>query len=64
MLAVAVMAAGAQVALGQYGQYGYNPYVPPVTEPGVRWTACVLSLVFVAAISIVAFKNSRRTHLD
>lgn len=31
---------------------------------GLNWIAVLYSVVFVAAIAVVAFKNAKRTHLD
>ncbi len=33
-------------------------------DTSVSWAAIAYSAVFAAAIAVVAFKNSKRTHLD
>ena len=37
---------------------------PPTVESKPPWLAIVFSFVFTVAVCVVAFKNSRRTHLD
>jgi len=36
----------------------------PQLEPGTPWVAILYTLVGLAGISVVGFKNSKRTHLD
>ena len=36
----------------------------PVIEKAIPWAAIGISAVAVLAIAVVAFKSSRRTHLD
>ena len=37
---------------------------PPTIDPKPPWSAIVFSFLFTVAVCVVAFKNSRRTHLD
>lgn len=36
----------------------------PVIEKAIPWVAIGIGVIAVAAIAVVAFKSSRRTHLD
>jgi hypothetical protein len=42
---------------------GFNNAVPTLEE-STPWIAWLFSAAFVAAIAVVGFKNSKRTHLD
>ena len=39
-------------------------FEPPVVEKAMPWLAIAVSAIAVLAIAVVAFKSSRRTHLD
>jgi hypothetical protein len=57
----ALAAIGASEAIGATDGYGtvLNQDALPV-----NWFAVIYALVFVIAIAVVCFKNSKRTHLD
>ena len=42
---------------------GYTPAVNQEAMP-VNWYAVIYAVVFVIAVCVVCFKNSKRTHLD
>jgi len=52
-----VLAFGGATALG-----GPKSKAPPVIEADQSWLAVVYSVVALAGICVVAFKNPRRTH--
>ena len=39
-------------------------YEPPEREYSPPWMAILYAVIFAAAVAAVAFKNSKRTHLD
>ena len=51
----------AMTALAQdrYGRGG-----PAEDKPEILWAPWLFTVVFLAAIAVLAFKNARRTHLD
>jgi len=56
-LACLVIAAGVAAALGSDGK-------APALEPQTPWMAILYTVAALAAICVVAFKRSGRTHLD
>ena len=44
--------------------FGSDGYEPAPIEMIANWMAILYSVVFVAAICVVTFKNAKRTHLD
>ena len=59
-LSLLALLAGAQPVLGQAA----DEYPTPALEDKVAWWCILCTVVFVVASVAVAFKNSRRTHLD
>jgi hypothetical protein len=37
---------------------------PKIEDGGTPWTAIIYSIVALAGIAVVGFKNAKRTHLD
>jgi len=51
-------------ALECWAEVAVDPYEAPQLEVGPPWIVISYALVFVAAVLVVGFKNSGRTHLD
>ena len=54
----------AAVAASRAAMGAGDGFEAPSIEPEGEWLTYVSLAVFVVAIAVVGFKNSRRTHLD
>ena len=57
MLLTVATAAGGAVAVG-------DNFDPPAVEAEGEWINWLIAAVFLAAFCVLAFKKSKRTHLD
>ena len=61
---LSVAPAGSRRRSRQYkDEYG-RPIAPMVEKTPVPWVAFLCTVVALAGVAVVAFKSSRRTHLD
>lgn len=61
--AIMLLAANIATAADLYGSPA-DGYMFPGTESQIPWMAIVYFIVGLGGISAIAFKNSKRTHLD
>ena len=47
-----------------FAQRRVNPNVLPELDYSPPWVGILYTLIFIAGIVVVGFKNARRTHLD
>jgi len=64
LLLFIVIALLAVMLLPVAGYAEEDGYVAPSVEPQRPWPAIAISAVFLCAVCGIAFKNSKRTHLD
>jgi hypothetical protein len=59
-----ILASAGALLTGLARVLGGDGFEAPVIEKATPWLAMGISVVAVLAIAVVAFKTSRRTHLD
>ena len=62
VVAVLLAVGGSALAVITIGPDGFRQ--PPVHEAPPSWGAIIYSILFVMVVCPVAFKNSKRSHLD